>query len=152
MERKRARRKREKNRSAHKLKRHMGDRGARPQVGRGVTGASRKAINVAQVFATEAIHALTVRGNGSGKAKTGRERRDRRGRVAHASAPVARESADPGRGDARRAARKCDEKGGGNSHVALFPAPGNRTPPFQPPPPPKFVACLRIAASERSVP
>ena len=89
----------EKNREC-RLKRQMGDRGARPQVGRGVTGASRKAINVAQVFATEAIHALTVRGNGSDEAKTRRERRDRRGRIAHAPAPVARESADPGRRDA----------------------------------------------------
>jgi hypothetical protein len=79
----------------------MGDRGARPQVGRGVTGASRKAISISKVFAIEHMHALTVRGNGSAKAKIDHDGRGRRGRVAHAPAPFARESTDPGRSGAR---------------------------------------------------
>ena len=62
----------EKNRRC-RLKRQRDDRGARPKVGWGVAVASRKAINVAQLLAAEAVHALAVRGNGSGEAKAGRE-------------------------------------------------------------------------------
>ena len=61
-----------------------------------------RAVNIAQGLATEAVHKLAVRGNCSGEAKVGRERQNRCGRIAHAPAPVARESTHSGSRDERR--------------------------------------------------